>query len=124
MTIKIYFYNGTSAATASHYFQKEYRNDIIVEIEGLFYEVYFFTKDALEYEMRNDGFFSLPGIIILDEISTDKILNAIEHLSKINFFSSFTGHYESPINNRFVKQWYLNEQTEYDTSELYVHTLE
>lgn len=106
MATTIHFFNGTDNNIENHYFQKEYRDDIIVENNGKFYEVYFFTKDALEYEMNKDGFFSLPGLIIVEEITLSKLLSSINYLLKIKYFDQFTGYNENPINNRFTKRWY------------------
>lgn len=123
MIVNIYFFNGNNPGIEAHYAQKEYRNDIVVEIENRFYEVYFFTKDALEYEMRKDGFFALPGIIILDEISAAKIISAVDFLSKSGFFDTFKGYDESPINNGFANKWYSNAPGKFDDADLFIHTL-
>lgn len=108
MNVVIYFLNGNDSEAESHYRQKEYRNDVIVEIDNLFYEVYFFVYDSLEYELTNDGFFSFPGIIILDEISNEKIYTAINKLIDYNYFTNFIGHKAFPVNKRFMDRWYLN----------------
>lgn len=122
MTVNIYFFNGNNAAIEAHYAEKEYRNDIVVEIENRFYEVYFFTKDALEYEMRKDGFFALPGIIILDEISAAKIITAVQFLSNSGFFDTFKGYDENPINNGFAHRWY-SYLGKFESDELFIHTI-
>jgi hypothetical protein len=72
MSVVVHFLNGNDAAIEAHYSQKSYRNDIVVEIDAAFYEVCFFTPSALEYEMTKAGYFSIPGMIILDEISSEK----------------------------------------------------
>ena len=84
--MKIYFLNGNTPEIEYHYLEKEYRNDVIVEIEGLLYDLYFFTIDALQYKMTKDGFFSLSGMIILDEISTENIKKSILTLYERKFF--------------------------------------
>jgi len=108
MSVFIHFLNGVDLSTQNHYYEKEYRNDVIIEIENFFYEVYFFTEAALNYEMRNDGFFSLPGIIILDEISNDKIFNAVDKLVDLKYFDAFKGKDRSILNSRFLHTWYEN----------------
>lgn len=107
MKVTVYFLNGNTELMENHYSQKEYRDDIIVEIDGLFFEVYFFVEGMLKYEMTNDGFFSFPGIIILDEMSSMKIINSIEKLIDYGYFNSFVGHRTLPLNERFVNRWYL-----------------
>ena len=108
MTVIIHFLNGNDIEMEIHYRQKEYRNDVILEINGLFYEVYFFVYDSFKYELTQDGFFSLPGIIVLDEISNKKIYTAINSLIDHNYFDNFIGQNTMPINSRFMDRWYLN----------------
>jgi len=108
MAVYIHYLNGNDISIQNHYLEKEYRNDIEIEIDGLFYEVYFFTKDALEYEMTKDGFFSLPGMIILEEITNEKIILAIENLLDTGYFTCFKG-YKSLISlEKFSNRWYSN----------------
>lgn len=106
--MKIYFLNSNTTEMEIHYSEKEYRDDIVVEIGNTFYEVYFFTKEALEYEMTKDGFFSLVGIIILEDISTKNIIKSIQELHKKGFFSSFKGEKDFNPHKRFMHNWYLN----------------
>ena len=87
-----------------------------------FYEVYFFTETALKYEIRKDGFFSLPGLIILDEITHDKIINAISKLSEMRYFELFIGEDKSLLNSRFINLWYENDLS-FTTSNLYSYLL-
>jgi hypothetical protein len=54
----LYFLGGNTTQMEQHYAEKEYRDDVVVEINKQYYEVYFFTRDALVYEMTQDGFFS------------------------------------------------------------------
>lgn len=122
MSILIHFLNGNDLSIQNHYYEKEYRNDIVIEIENKFYEVYFFTDTALKYEMRKDGFFSLPGLIILDEITHDKIINAISKLSEIKYFEVFIGMDKSLLNSRFLNVWYENDLF-FTTSKLYTYLL-
>jgi hypothetical protein len=117
MSIIIHFFNGNDETIEMHYSQKEYRNDVIIEINHVFYEVYFFVKDALEYEMRKDGFFSLPGLIILDEISNDKIINAIKELFILGYFDSFKG-YSDKLDNKFANKFYSNELSIWNNEKL------
>lgn len=112
--MKIYFFNSNSIEMQMYYAEKEYRDDVMVEINGMFYEVYFFTKDALEYEMTLDGFFSFPGMIILDSISTEIIIDSLLKLYKKNFFDSFKGMKNLNSKKRFVNNWYSNKYSEYN----------
>lgn len=91
----------------SHYNCKEYRTDVVVEIDGTFYEVYFFVEGVLKYEMRKDGFFSYPGLIILEELTTKNILNAIENLADMGYFKLFTGYSSLPEEGRFISKWFV-----------------
>jgi hypothetical protein len=109
MSISIHFLNGNDLSTQDHYLQKGYRDDIIIEINGLFYEVYFFADGSTKYEMTKDGFFSFPGMIVLDEIIHDKILLSVNRLLDYGYFEMFKGHTEFPLNKRFMQKWYLNE---------------
>ncbi|MHA4812519.1 hypothetical protein ACX0G9_30785 [Flavitalea flava] len=102
----IHFLNGNNILMEDHYMQKGYRDDIIVEIDKLFYEVYFFSEGVLKYEMTNDGYFSLPGIIIIDEVNTKGIINAINILIEMKYFESFKGKEEIPLNSRFLQKWH------------------
>jgi hypothetical protein len=111
MSIIIHFLNGNNISIQNHYQQKEYRDDVVVEIDGLFYEVYFFVEGIMKYEMTNDGFFSFPGLIVLDEINNDKIYTAIDKLIDLHYFDHFIGKEKFPLNNRFNQGWYENELT-------------
>lgn len=72
---------------AEMYFcEKGYRNDVSVIIENNCYEVYFFLASALKYEMTIKGFCSFPGLVILDDVTTDKIEASIEDLFNIGYF--------------------------------------
>ena len=46
MSVIIHFLNGNDESIKNHYFQKEYRNDIFLEIHGNFYEVYFLAEES------------------------------------------------------------------------------
>ena len=81
-----------------------------------------FTETALKYEMRKDGFFSLPGLIILDEITHDKIINAISKLSEMRYFELFIGKDKSLLNSRFINLWYENDLS-FTTGNLYSYLL-
>ena len=108
MTTTIYFFNGNNESSEKYYFEKEYRDDIVIKIDDLFYELYFFTQDSIEYEMTKDGYFSLPGLIILDSISLEKIIKSIKHLKQKGYFDNFKGTTELSQKNRFLHKWYEN----------------
>ncbi len=108
MKIRLHFLHGNTRELELHYDQKSYRHDVIVEINGLFYEVYFFMYTEMGYEMSNDGYFSFPGLILLDEISTPKIITAVRQLATNGYFDAFKGHKELPLNDdRFMHRWYI-----------------
>jgi hypothetical protein len=108
MKINVYFLHGNSKEMQIHFKEKECRTDIVVEIDGIFYEVYFFTDGVIRYEMRMDGFFTFPGLIIVDQLTTETILNAIEKLADMGYFSSFTGYTSLPEEVRFLRHWYAD----------------
>lgn len=114
----VHFLNGNDLSVQHHYEQKEYRNDIFIEIDGCYYEVYFFTQSSLEHEMRKEGFLSLPGIIILDEIKNDLIFLAITDLLERGWFNYFMGHTEMSLNRTFANRWYDVYGPEFDLSEV------
>jgi hypothetical protein len=114
MNITVHFLAGIDQETEDHYSMKEYRDDVIVEINNEFFEVYFFTKDSLEFEMTNGGFFSFPGMIILDEIGIEKIKLSILKLEKLGFFEKFKGSQKIDQSARFSHSWYINELTHFD----------
>jgi hypothetical protein len=49
MEVIIHFLNGNDLSIQSHYQLKSYRDDIVVEIDKLFYEVYFYTDGNMKY---------------------------------------------------------------------------
>lgn len=105
MPVILHFTAGNNLSSEFHYLEKGYRNDIIVEINGRFYPVYFFLEDTLKYEMT-DLCFSFPGLIILNEISSDKIIYSIIYLYDLGYFSHFTGYDSIPLNSDFQHSWY------------------
>ncbi len=107
MTIIIHYLAGNDALYQDHYLEKEYRDDIVVEIDGLYYDVYFFTSDSLKYEMRRDGFCSFPGMIILEEITNDLILNSINVLVDLGYFKELMGKAEMSHRKRYIDKWYI-----------------
>jgi len=107
MKITVYFLDGNSEEMQMHHNHREYRNDVIVEIDATFYEVHFYVEGVLRYEMRKDGFFSYPGLIIVKDLTTEYILNAIENLADMGYFSLFTGYPSLPEEERFIKNWYM-----------------
>ena len=120
----VYFLSDNTAEMEHYYAEKEYRNDIMLEIDNLYYEVYFFTKDALEYEMTRDGFFAFPCMIILDEISTEKIIKSIVELEKRGFFNKFKGMAQLDEEKRFMHNWYVNELSPYDMTKIKILKIE
>lgn len=107
MKITVYFLYGNNQEMELHYNSKEYRTDIVAEIDGIFYELYFFVEGVLKYEMRKDGFFCYPGLVILEEITTKNILNAINNLADMGYFKLFTGYSSLPEEERFISKWFI-----------------
>jgi hypothetical protein len=123
MHLVLHYLTGNTEDIESHYFEKEYRDDIIVQVENSYFEVYFFTKDALNYEMTKDGYFAFPGLIILDEITSDKIKTAIINLATRNYFDKFNGQESILPGSRFIHKWYVNDLQEPERSSLLSITL-
>jgi hypothetical protein len=119
----IYFLNDNTQEIENYYAEKEYRDDVLLEIGHLYYEVYFFTIDALEYEMTKGGFFSFPGMIILDNISTENIIKAVVELEKKGFFDKFSGMEVMNQDKRFIHSWYKNKLSSYDMNKIKVMTI-
>ncbi|CAN5844598.1 hypothetical protein BH11BAC7_BH11BAC7_35710 [soil metagenome] len=113
MKVTIHFLNGNDDSTQNHYLEKEYRNDVIIEINNRFYEVYFFVAESMQYEMTKGGFFALPGLIVLDEITNEKIYNSINYLIDIRYFESFKGYDNIPYKDSFVNKWYVNTMSQF-----------
>ncbi|WP_315814157.1 hypothetical protein [Paraflavitalea speifideaquila] len=105
MKVNIHCLNGNGLDIENHYNQKEYRDDIVIEIDGMYFEVYFFLPHALEYEMTIQGYYSLPGLILLDDITFDKICSAINKLLDFNYFDQFKGSSNGPEFDRFFRKW-------------------
>lgn len=122
--ITVHFLNGDNAGIEMHYLEKQYRNDVIVQIDAKYYEVYFFVEDLLHYEMTGDGYFSLPGLIVLNAMSTDKILKALAGLVKTGYFNWFKGHEQIPYNKSFADAWYVKNGSGFDESLLMSRKLE
>jgi len=113
MSATIYFLNGDTPELEGHYYEKEYRDDIVVEINKVFYEVYFFTQDSLIREFRLDGFFAMPGLIVLDVMKKETIITSIKYLLQVGFFDSFKGYDKSTIlTSNFSMQYYVNKAVE------------
>jgi hypothetical protein len=117
MSFTIHFLNGNDQNIQFHYSEKGYRNDIIVQINDTYYEVYFHTKDDLTYEMTDDGF-SMPGLIILEGIHHDKIVKSIKNLHDIGYFNWFVGSDKMQFEKQFMSKWYINEMSTYDKNKL------
>ena len=62
----------------TYFLEKGYRNDVSVVIENESYEMYFFLASTLEYELTTDGYCTYPGLVILENISTNNIEVAIQ----------------------------------------------
>ncbi len=118
MEASIHFLNGNTPAIQQYYAQKGYRDDVIIEIDQLFYEVYFYVEGALLHETKKDGVFSVPGLIVLDEISNNKIFNAFDVLIELGYFDSLKGQSTFPANNRFKDKWNQSEEYSFDLNEL------
>jgi len=107
--LQVYYLNGNDNLIEDYYFEKEYRDDVMVRLNDIFYELYFFTSDALEFELTQGGYFSLPGLIVLEEISTKFIEKAIVNLEKRNYFNKLKGMDKFSPENRFIHNWYTNK---------------
>lgn len=83
---RIIYMMGKTLDYEEYFRQKGYRDDIFIEIGQDLFEVYFFLYDTLEYEMMLDGYCSYPGLIIIDDITSEKIEIAVKGLYKFGFF--------------------------------------
>jgi hypothetical protein len=122
MEVIIHFLNGNDISMQNHFTQKGYRDDIVVEIAGLYYEVYFYVDGNMVYEMRYD-FFSFPGLIVLDDITNEKIFSSINQLIDLNYFDYFKGKDVLPLNKRFQDAWYSYKLDQREASETYRYKL-
>ena len=118
MEVIIHFLNGNDVSLQNHYTHKGYRDDIIVEISGLYYEVYFYVDGNMHYEMRYD-FFSFPGLIVLDVITNEKIFSSLRQLIDLKYFDYFIGKDVFPLNKRFQDVWYYYKLDQREASEIY-----
>lgn len=107
MKATVHFFSGTDALTESHYNEKEYRHDIMVEIDGLYYEVYFITEGSINNEMLMGGFISYPGLIVVEDINYETIILAIKFLIGKGYFSYFKGSSICDINNTFMHRLHI-----------------
>ncbi|MES2559353.1 MAG: hypothetical protein V4590_06410 [Bacteroidota bacterium] len=117
MEVNVHFLNGNSPAMQQYYAHKNYRDDVIIQINKLFYEVYFYTEASMDKEIGEKGFFSLPGLIMLNEINNNEIYSAIDGLIELGYFDCFKGKTEFPIKNRFADKWYEGEEHSFDFKE-------
>lgn len=122
MKARIHFLNGNDQSIQDHYRQKGYRDDIILEIDELFYEIYFYIEGNITYEVKN-GFFSFPGLIILEDITNERIYSAVNQLLDLNYFNYFVGQKIFPLNTRFQDLWYSNNLKGWDRYNKCIHEL-
>ena len=114
MPATIYFFNGDNPEIEAHYYEKEYRDDIVVEIDNTFYEVYFFTRASLVREMLHGSYFSMPGLIILEEMKKEAIIGSLKFLLNIGFFDPFKGYTRSTIlTSKFWDRLYVKKSNPY-----------
>lgn len=106
MKVTVYFPGGNTKETDMHYNMKENRRDVVVEIENIFYEVYFYVDGNIQYEMTADGFFSIPGMIVLNEVTTEKILKSISWLAGNGYFKYFKGYDTIPLKGTMTDVWW------------------
>ncbi len=69
-----------------YFMEKGFRNDISVLIGDKLYELYFFLPSTIEYEMTTDGYCAIPGLILLNDITTRNIEIAVEKLVASEYF--------------------------------------
>lgn len=118
MKLTIHFLNGNDNYMQLHYAAKAYRDDIIVQIGQTYYEVYFREESTLNRDLTDDGYFSMPGLIVLDAIEHDKIVKSIKYLYEIGYFNWFKGFDEMQYEKQFMSKWYANEMQPFDKDTL------
>ncbi|MCE3230002.1 MAG: hypothetical protein K0S32_4553 [Bacteroidetes bacterium] len=118
MAVTIHFLQGNDVNIQHHYSGKGYRDDILIQIDQTYYEIYFYEENAIRYETVDDAFFSMPGLIVLTAIEHDKIIKSITHLYEIGYFNWFKGFDEMQYEKTFMSKWYLNEMSPFDKNEL------
>lgn len=66
------------------------------------------SESSMMFNFKNNkGGKSYPGLIILEELTTKNILNAIENLADMGYFKLFTGYSSLPEEGRFISKWFV-----------------
>ena len=93
--MKIHYENDTELAEFEAFY-KEYRRDVVVEKKEKRYRIHVttITRLAQDYalETKNGGFFLVePNIVIVDEITKNRIEETVAYLDECNFFEELGG---------------------------------
>lgn len=123
MNATIHFLTGNTQAVQRYYEEHGFRDDIVIELNRYYFEVYFYTPSAVEREMRNKEILMMPGLILMDAISNNKIYAAIDFLIESGYFAAFKGTSEFPLNKRFNGTKSKNEFHIFDFSEVASHKI-
>ena len=88
--MKIQYENDTELAEFEAFY-KEYRRDVVVEIKQKKYRIHVTTITRLaqdyEQETKSGGFFLVePNIVIVDEVTKNRIEKTVAYLAERNFF--------------------------------------
>ena len=72
-------------------FQKNYRNDVYVKIDNMFYNVSIITinrlKDEVKETFKNESVYCTPNnLVIVKEVTNDCIIESIKSLYAKNYF--------------------------------------
>ena len=74
----------------------------MVEINGIYYELYFITDGSIANEMERGGFISYPGLIVVEDINYETIMLAIKFFLWKGYFDYFKGSRVRDINKTFM----------------------
>jgi hypothetical protein len=69
--------------------------DAVLYIDGYYYNVIFYTKEGLKWELDNIGIFGQAGVIALDTINMVSITNALNAIISSSYFFKHLHPYES-----------------------------
>lgn len=103
--MKIIYEDDTQRAEVEAYY-KEYRNDIIVEINGSKYRIYVTTMTRLiqdyETEIEAGEYYMMdPNIVIVKEVTKNTIEKTLEYQASRKYFDKLNNH-------GFKEPWYAN----------------
>ena len=99
MKFKIYVQD-SSELTDQYFIMKEYRNDILLKVDSLYYALSFMTPDLIKQETSCEDFYYIKNLFPIQEVSLKEIIKTIT--KNVNL-----GYYEDlkPETNVDIKTW-------------------